>query len=149
MPQLTRLPQHSGFTLIELMTVVAVIGILSAIALPNYQEYLLRAKLVDAGSSLSQIRVALEQYYQDNRAYPDGEDCVKMAVASNSKYFVYDCTISDAGQGYTATAVGTASGGTSAFTYSIDQLNNRKTTAVPNGWNSGDCWITAKGQTCG
>ena len=149
---MARLPRRSklaGFTLIEVMTVVVVIGILAAIALPNYQEYVLRAKLVDAGSSLSQLRVRLEQYYQDNRSYPAVADCNKTVVGSDSKYFGFSCAIAEDGQGFTVTATGTASGGTSAFAYTIDEKNNRKTTAMPTGWSSeSDCWITSRGQKC-
>lgn len=156
---MARLPCRSslaGFTLIEVMTVVAVIGILAAIALPNYQEYLLRAKLVEAGSTLSQARVRLEQYYQDNRSYdakPDkpGGDCGGGAVTAkdiNRKYFDYTCVTTDEGLRFTVTATGKASGGTGAFVYTIDQSNTRKTDKAPDGWNTGSCWITAKGQKC-
>ena len=156
MPHLTRLSKDAGFTLIEVMTVVVVIGILAAIALPNYQEYLLRSKLVDASSSLSQIRVQLEQYYQDNRSYdakpdePAGE-CGGAAVSgSDSRYFSYTCSTSDGGQSFTVTATGEAEGGTSAFAYTVDQLNNRKTTALPEKWGETpvSCWVSTKGQKC-
>ncbi len=58
-----------GFTLIELMIVVAIIGILSMIGIPAYNDYVTRGKLVDATSKLADMRIQLEQYYQDNRNY--------------------------------------------------------------------------------
>lgn len=153
MAKLTRLRTAAGFTLIEMMTVVVIIGILIAIAIPNYQDYLLRSKLVDAGSTLSQIRVALEQYYQDNRSYPADKECRdivdKIAKQNNLKWFAYSCTVTEDLQGFTVKATGTPTGGTSAFAYTVDQLNNRETTALPTGWASDTgCWITAKGQAC-
>ena len=155
MARLHRRSTLAGFTLIEVMTVVAVIGILIAVALPNYQEHLLRAKLVEAGSTLSQARVRLEQYYQDNRSYdakPDkpGGDCGGVSVSgSDSKYFAYTCSTGDGGQSFTVTATGKAEGGTSEFAYTVDQVNNRNTTKMPSGWSSdSNCWVTSKGQKC-
>lgn len=146
--------RNDGFTLIELMIVVVVIAILAAIALPNYSEYVLRSKLVDAGSSLAQLRVSLEQYFQDNRSYdvapssPAGT-CGVTVSGSDSKYFVYSCVTTSSGQGFTVTATGKSGGGAEAFEYTVDQLNNRDTTAMPSGWSNGSgCWITARGQAC-
>jgi type IV pilus assembly protein PilE len=58
-----------GFTLIELMITVVVIGILAAVAYPSYTDYIRRGKISQATSELSAMRVRLEQYYQDNRNY--------------------------------------------------------------------------------
>jgi type IV pilus assembly protein PilE len=149
MVKLIPVTQDAGFTLIEVLTVVAVIGILVAIAVPNYQDYLLRTKLVDAGSSLAQLRVRLEQYYQDNRSYAAGDVCGVPVADSNGKYFTFTCATRDEGQEFTVTATGTAAGGTSEFAYTVDQSNNRETTALPDGWASDTgCWIIAKGQKC-
>jgi len=54
---------HRGFTLIELMIVVAIIAILSAIAIPAYTAYVARSKLTEAFSGLSSMSVAAQQYY--------------------------------------------------------------------------------------
>jgi type IV pilus assembly protein PilE len=162
MRKLSPLPGSCGFTLIELMIVVAVIGVLLAIGVPNYQEYLLRSKLTDAGSSLSQLRVTLEQYFQDNRTYdlapaaPAG-NCGVVVAARDSNYFTYACTTNvvrvpavPLGQAYLITATGVVGTSTAGFTYTIDEANNRRTTSLPagRGVTPANCWLTAKGQTC-
>ena len=60
---------HKGFTLIELMIVVAIIGILAAIAYPAYQDYVLRAKRGDAMNALAAIRIAQEQHRASNTLF--------------------------------------------------------------------------------
>lgn len=61
---------HKGFTLIELMIVVAIIGILAAIAIPQFAAYRTKAFNTAAQSDLRNIRTSLEAYYADNQGYP-------------------------------------------------------------------------------
>lgn len=63
--------RHAGFTLIELMVVVAIIGIIAAIAFPSYTKYVRRAQRVDATAALLRIQAQQEKYYLQNNTYAD------------------------------------------------------------------------------
>lgn len=148
----TQFRQFAGFTLIELMVVVAIVAILAAIALPNYTTYITRSKLADPQNGLANFRVQMEQYYQDNRNYGTaacGDNATSPVNLPISKYFTYACALSANG-GYTATATGDAGTPVAGFTFTIDQSNNRTTTAAPAGWGTAplNCWVTNKGGVC-
>ncbi|MCW5766691.1 MAG: hypothetical protein KIT68_12030 [Phycisphaeraceae bacterium] len=127
------------------MIVVAIIGILASIALPAYSDYIRRSKIVEATSVLSDLRVRMEQFYQDNRSY-DGaalDNCGAGAPAV-AKNFTFNCR--SLGQTYTATATGSA-GRMVGFGFTINEQNVRATTATPAGWGGAQaaCWISRKG----
>lgn len=139
-----------GFTLIELMITVAIIAILAAIALPQYSEYVMRGRIPEALSGLSDMRVKMEQYFQDNRTYVGA--CAANTIAPippATTSFTFDCTTLTAST-YVVTAAGRST--MSAFAYTIAQDGTRRTTALPTGWTGASatstCWVTSKGGTC-
>lgn len=134
-----------GFTLIEIMIVVAIVAVLSAIAIPSYRDYVVRGKIPDATSNLATKRVQIEQFFLDNRSYVAAPACE--ADTTSSKYFDFSCSPAATATAYTLTAVG--KGSMAGFTYTIDQLNTKATTAVPSGWTtSASCWVTQKSEAC-
>jgi type IV pilus assembly protein PilA len=64
----------SGFTLIELMIVVAIIGILAAIAIPQYQDYTIRAQIAEALLLAGEIKPSIQDYYKDRGRFPSNND---------------------------------------------------------------------------
>jgi len=147
-----------GFTLIELMVAMVVIAILAAVALPAYNDYLIRGKITEAIANLSDTRVRLEQFYQDNRMYGTAGACGVAMTTADIKYFAFTCVSSSASgagdQNYTLTATGggAADSSMTGFTYTLDQANTKATTAAKTGWAAGTmpatCWILKKGGLC-
>lgn len=135
--------QLSGFSLIELLIVLTIIGILASIAYPNYMDYLLRSKLTEPRAKLGEMRVKLEQYYQDNRTYLGA--CVAGTTAplpTDAQYFVYSCPTLQA-ETYVVRADGLG------FRYELNQDNTRSTPTVPAGWtSSANCWVRSKDGGC-
>ncbi|ENO89600.1 type IV pilin protein [Thauera linaloolentis] len=148
--------KSQGFTLIELMIVIAIIGMLAAVAIPQYSTYVLKGKLAEPRANLSEMRVRMERYFQDNRRYNAvvgvcGVAPARLAEIGDQRFFDYACNPgNDAwSQTYTITATGRASEGTGGFVFSIDQNNRKRTTAVPSGWTANaDCWVTGSGGGC-
>lgn len=138
-----------GFTLIELLIVVAIIGVIAAIAVPQYGDYVTRSKLAEATATLSEHRVKMEQFFQDNRTYVNACAAGSIAATPTGRYFTYACS-NLAATTFTITATGIAAQGTDGFVFTINQANARGTTTVKTGWNGAGstCWVTNKSGGC-
>ena len=99
---------QQGFTLIELMIVVAIIGILAAVALPAYQDYTKRAKMSEVILASSACRTSITEVYQSNNAasLPTGGNWGCEATAQTSKYVKLVSTDNNGGIMVTATGFG-------------------------------------------
>ena len=74
--------KQKGFTLIELMVVVAVIGVLSAIAIPQYQNYVARAQVAEGFSLVASGKMAVAEYYNENGSYPADNAAARLGAAN-------------------------------------------------------------------
>ena len=139
--------KNKGFTLIEVMIVVVIIGILAAVAIPNYSEYVTRSRVPEAISGLSDMRVRMEQYFQDNRTYVGACTAGTVAPLATATNFTFACS-NLAVTTYTITATGT--GPMSGFAYTVNQSNARTSTMTsPSTWTGNTtCWATKKDGSC-
>jgi type IV pilus assembly protein PilA len=86
----------SGFTLIELMIVVAIIGILAAIAIPSYQDYTVRAQVAEALLLAGEIKPSIQDYYRDRGRFPSNNDAAGAPAAEHLiGNYVTDIEIAD------------------------------------------------------
>lgn len=135
--------REGGFTLIEILIVVAITAILASVALPSYTAYIKRSKVPAGLDALQSYFTRMEQRFQDSGSYAASTDCaVAVPTVQN---FTVTCAISGGGTGYTATATG--SGPLAGYTYTINSTGTRATTAHPKGVPGSSCW-SIKGTTC-
>ena len=87
---------QSGFTLIELLIVVVIAGILLSIALPNYQQYMIRSKRVAAQSQMMDIANREQQFLLANRVYADKATLGFSLPSEVSAKYTYDITANNA-----------------------------------------------------
>ena len=144
-----------GFTLIELMITVAIVAILAAVALPAYTDYVSRSKFTEAHSHLADLRVKMEQRFQDNRSYVGGPCAPTGPGGAQIKYFTFTCPAAATANTFVLQAAGMVGTELEGIAFTVDESNQRATVVTPatsmaaKGYTSNAaCWITKKPSQC-
>jgi type IV pilus assembly protein PilE len=127
-----------GFTLVEVMIVVAMIGILAAIAIPSYSSYIRKSRRADAMASLSQAQTTIERCYAANFSYAM-PPCAAPSAVSDRGYYAISAESTATTYTLTATAAGPQVADTTCTTMTLDQANQQSAvddtnTAQPSCW---------------
>lgn len=135
-----------GVTLIELMTVVAILALIASIAVPTYRKYLLRSQRSEAKIALLQLQTAEEKFYMQNNAFTSDIAAASptgLGIPTTTETGKYTMTVvlgADS-QTFTVTAAPKAGGGqtddTDCANFTID---NRGTRGVSGPKGVKDCW---------
>lgn len=142
MKNLFGIKRSHGYTLIEILTVVSIIGILSAIAIPAYLGYREKAAHSEAKTNLEAVRLLASEVFAENSSYgPDNTYTYKGTYGTNDSgiedlfpgfrpgnvgrlRFNYVLVISNGGNNFTVTATGKSGTNVEGSTFSVDQDNN-------------------------
>lgn len=133
---------QKGFTLIELMIVIAIVGILAAVALPAYQDYTARAQMSEALTLAEGQKAAVVEYYSDNGTFPANNTSAGIATASTIKgKYVNKVEVSGNATSATITSTMNTSG--------VNKDISGKTLVLEGKQNSGSFEWTCKAGTVG
>ena len=120
-----RMKDQKGFTLIELMIVVAIIGILAAVAIPNFLRYQAKSKQSEARVLLSGIYTSQIAYFAENNTYGNSEAVIGFTPASAAKIYTSRTFSTTAGydQDFTVTACGNVDGEAGVDVWTVDDTD--------------------------
>jgi type IV pilus assembly protein PilE len=130
---------QSGFTLLELMIVVAVLGILAAVALPSYQDHVLRTRRVTAATCLMELSQQMERQYATAMSYVVALPAASCTTDLTAFYTFAFATSQPTASTYTIEAIpsGAQAEDTKCDTLSIDHLGVKSKTGTGS---IADCW---------
>lgn len=130
---------HSGFSLIELMIVIVIIGILASIAYPSYTAYVDRGRRSDGQSALLDLANRMDHYFSENKHYT-GVTLTQLGLKETSPEGYYTLSINNiTGNAYTASATpNSAQSNDSCGTLTINQLGQRSFSGANA--SSAECW---------
>lgn len=129
-------PRSTGFTLIEVLITVVIVAILSSLAVPFYTDYVRRGQIQEAIANLTELRVRMEQYYQDERLYGTASGACGVPLPGNAELlFSYRCEVLNAGQGFRLKAEGKPGGTVSGMNYTIDHTGARESLCNSCAWD--------------
>jgi type IV pilus assembly protein PilE len=139
-----RANKNGGFTLIELMVVVAIVALLAALAYDNYSRYAFRSRRVDGQNLLTSIAAAEQRYYTNYNSYAgtiagntSGSLGFNTAV---SKYYTASAEVTSAGQSYTLTATPISTGSQAKDQCQKLTLTDRGVKSQSGNTSNGSCW---------
>jgi prepilin-type N-terminal cleavage/methylation domain-containing protein len=122
-----RVHNRKGFTLIELMIVVVIIGILAALAIPRFMQATTKSKQSEAKGILKQIYTMERAYRQENDVYVNDLNTIGVEIPATARYQYV--VVANAGVGFTATATANLDDDGTDDIWTIDQTGNLQNTS--------------------
>ncbi len=140
--RITALQSAAGFTIIELLIVIAVISILTAIAVPSYRDYVMKSRRTEAKELLFTAAQRLQQYFTQNDVYTNSTSTLQMGSSSRNGYYTLTIAAGTTGSintsyALTATRAGTQTSDTACGNYTLNLLGTR---SVSGSQTTPPCW---------